>query len=281
MMNFSMMSYSLARQRFNPYEIIAATSELGLEWIDWVSTYGESPRTLRKCCAAAGVKIAAYTFFLPDFQAQKSGWRDQLAKEMATAAELGAPLCMLGTPGLEYAADRNEGQKLWLEAVAAFVDAALAYDMVPTVENYPGITSPMITSSDYAFFSGTLPELMLTFDPGNAMTGEAPLDCLRKCADRVVHVHFKDWTVSHGPKPGATQMLDGRFYTPALVGEGDVAIAQVLHELDYLGYKGCINIEYESDDIPAIPAMRRALQYLHRIEADDATIEPPAVTVNF
>ena len=45
----------------------------------------------------------------------------QLAQEMDTAAELHAPLTMLGTPSLEFAVSRKESQKLWLEALNAYV----------------------------------------------------------------------------------------------------------------------------------------------------------------
>ena len=62
-MNYSMMSYSLARQGFNPCEIIKATSELGLKWIDWLSTYDENPRILYNRCEEAGIKISALYFF--------------------------------------------------------------------------------------------------------------------------------------------------------------------------------------------------------------------------
>jgi sugar phosphate isomerase/epimerase len=268
-MNYSMMSYSLARQGFNPCEIIKTTSELGLKWIDWLSTYNENPRILYRLCEEAGIKISAYTFFLPDFQAGKPEWPSQLAKEMDTAAELHAPLSMLGTPGLEFEVSRKESQKLWLEALKAYVDISNKYHIVPTIENYPGESSPMVSSSDYKFFSANLPELMLTFDPGNAMTGgEWPIDCIHHCSDQIVHVHFKDWTISNIPKPGAKRLLDGRFYTPALVGDGDMEYPVILEELHRIGYKGCVNIEYESDAIPAREAMRQALRYLRQIEAE-------------
>ena len=48
----------------------------------------------------------------------------------------------------------------------------------------------------------------------------------------------------------------------------DMKYPVILEELNRIGYKGCVNIEYESDAIPAMEAMRQALRYLRQIEVE-------------
>ena len=57
-------------------------------------------------------------------------------------------------------------------------------------------------------------------------------------------------------------MRDGRYYFPALIGEGDIDSIATLRTLEELEYDGFINIEYENNKYPADEAIRRALDYL-------------------
>jgi len=107
-----------------------------------------------------------------------------------------------------------------------------------------------------------VPSLKLTFDNGNASTGEDQLASLRACADDIVHVHFKDWERSETPVDGMRQMLDGAYYRPALIGEGVVDSRATVRELERIGYKGFINIEYEGNKYPGDEAVRRVLDFL-------------------
>ena len=60
-------------------------------------------------------------------------------------------------------------------------------------------------------------------------------------------------------------MLDGRYYCPALIGEGKVDTAGCWNAMREAGYDGYINIEYENNHYRADDAIQRALAYLRSL----------------
>ncbi len=263
-MKYAMMSYSLARQGMEPPEIVRTAAKLGFEGIDWVSTYGHAPEELARRCAEAGLPVVAYTFFVWGFIRERKHWREELERELDCAAALGAPLTMLPTPALEWAKSREEAQKRWLEVIRDFASGSVARGIVPTLENYPGKLSPLVTAADFEFFRREVPEIRLTFDNGNAAGGEDAEASCRATLPWIRHVHFKDWVVTDGPD--GYEMLNGKWYIPALIGEGDMKFEGVMRILTRSGYDGFVNLEYESDRYAPEEAMRRALRYLREMD---------------
>ena len=125
-----------------------------------------------------------------------------------------------------------------------------------TIENFPGVASPFVTSENVLEAIREVPGLKLTYDNGNAIQGEDPALSFLRCADHVVHAHFKDWILT---EPGrGMEGLDGRHYAAALIGEGIVPHFSCLAAMKQTGYKGYINIEYENNKYPPDEATRRA-----------------------
>ena len=60
-------------------------------------------------------------------------------------------------------------------------------------------------------------------------------------------------------------MLDGSYYRPALIGEGNVNTVGCWKAMKQAGYSGYINIEYEGDEISADKAIARAAAFLRNI----------------
>ena len=90
--------------------------------------------------------------------------------------------------------------------------------------------------------------------------GEDPAASFARCAAHVIHAHFKDWVRA---APGAgMEALDGRRYTPALIGEGVVDQKACLAAMQSAGYGGHINIEYEGNQYLPDDATRRAARCL-------------------
>jgi sugar phosphate isomerase/epimerase len=58
-------------------------------------------------------------------------------------------------------------------------------------------------------------------------------------------------------------MLNGKYFKPALIGQGDIPTSACLKALKNIGYDGYINIEYESSDIPADQAIKQAIDFLN------------------
>jgi len=131
-----------------------------------------------------------------------------------------------------------------------------------TIENFSGKFSPFITSDDFFEAQREIPQLRLTYDNGNAACGENPVDSFKKCADYVVHAHFKDWDVINHQEEGFREMSDGRYYRPALIEEGNLDTAACWKAMKNYGYKDYVNIEYENNKYPADKAIKKVTEYL-------------------
>ena len=262
-MKYSMMTYTLMRQGgFTPADCVRVARELSMEGIDWVSTYGEDPAVLRKMSEDAGLTVAAHTFFIRPKEGETE--LSAIERSLDDACILGAPVVMIPPAPLKGVGSRDENRKRWCELLAAAAPLAEARNLALTVENFPGVLSPFVTAADFHEAQRAVPSLKLTFDNGNAATGEDQIDCLRACAGDIVHVHFKDWERSGTPVDGMRQMLDGAYYRAALVGEGVVDSLATLRELEKIGYKGFVNIEYEGNKYRGDEAVRRALGFLRK-----------------
>ena len=134
------------------------------------------------------------------------------------------------------------------------------------VENFPGVESPFVTADELLEAVGKVPGLKITFDNGNAFTGEDPAESFRKSVKHVVHIHFKDWDVSNEKKEGYREVRKGGYNIPALIGEGAVNQKSCLDAIRDSGYEGYINIEYEGGKYNAYEGVERAVNYLRSIE---------------
>lgn len=262
-MKLCMMSYTMGRQGVGVEDIVSCAVELGLEGIDWVTTYDRTAAELKALSDAAGLTVAAHTFMLPTFP-DGDEWRDAARRGLDDAVVLGAPVVMIPTmskPDLQ----RDDFRNCWIDALAEIAPWAREAGVILTVENFPGLSSAFVTSTDFALAKQRVPDLKLTFDNGNAAGGEDPVASFRACAEDVVHIHLKDWTVRDTPADDYRPMLDGRYFRPALIGEGDMPTAACWQAFREAGYEGFINIEYEGNEIPAAEAMRRAVAYLRSL----------------
>lgn len=271
-MKLSMMSYTVGRQaeHYNLQRMLDLTEELKLDGIDFVTLHNEDARTLRKMCDDRGIKIICHTF-MADFNhpapEQRKAGMDIFKQGLENTLLLGARIIMMPTL---VKADRTsaESRKNWTEALKEAVTLGHGQGVEVTVENFPGILSPFVTSSHFLEAQAEVPGLKLTFDSGNAGTGENPAQSFTNTARHVVHAHFKDWDIQDQPAEGFRQMLDGKYYRPALIGEGKVPHKEVLTAMKKAGYNGCINIEYEGNKYDPYEGIRRAAQYLRGIAAE-------------
>lgn len=252
------MSYTVMRQGgYTPLDCVKFAVELGMDGIDWVTTYGEDPRYLKKISDEAGLPVVAYTFFVRESDC--TNLESYMEKSLDEAAILGAPLVMIPPSNFPGVEDPAENRKRWCEVLCRTAPIAEARNITLTVENFPGAGSAFVTADDFYEAKALVPSLKLTYDDGNAATGEDPVESVKRCIKDIVHVHFKDWNFSTSE---GRLMKNGLYGTPALIGEGDVPSLAVLEELERSGYNGYINIEYESNHYPAREAIAKALQFL-------------------
>lgn len=260
-MKFSMMTYTLMRQGgFTPADCVRVAAELKMDGIDWVTTYGEDPALLRKMSEDAGLTICAHTFFLRAKEGETL--MGAAEKSLDNACILGAPVVMIPPCPLAGVESREENHKRWCEMLADVAPMAEKRNIILTVENFPGMLSPFVTAEDFYKAKALIPSLKLTFDNGNAATGEDQIASLKRCAGDIVHVHLKDWERSETEAEGMRLMLDGAYYRAALIGEGCVDSIATCRALEEAGYEGFINIEYENNKYRADEGVKKVLEYL-------------------
>ncbi len=263
-MKLSMMTYTMGRQGFGAEDFIKTAVDCKLDGIDWVTTHGRDAKDLRKMSDDAGLPVVCHTFILSKVFAGAQDWLDEAKKSIADAVTLGAPVVMIPTMSNDQIS-RNEFRRQWINALAEVATLTNDAGIVLTVENFPGMHSAFVTAADFFEAQKEIPQLRLTFDNGNAASGEAPVESFNQCREFVVHAHFKDWYIQSTPAEGYRQMLDGGYYRPALIGEGNVNTAGCWKAMKESGYSGYVNIEYEGNEVSADKAIARAAAFLRNI----------------
>jgi len=264
MIKLSMMSYTMGRQpeHFDLEEMLKLTCELDLDGIDFVGLHDKTAKELRKMADDHGISVICHTFsadFNHEDDAALRAAVEGSKRGIDDAVELGAPVVMI-PPGSKPGESRDVVRRRWTRGLKELQPIAREAGVILTVENFPGAASPFVIATDMLEAVREVPGFKITFDNGNAAGGEDPAESFRLCAQHVVHAHFKDWTIV-GENEG-TRMLDGRWYKPALIGEGIVDHKSCLAAMEAAGYDGYINIEYEANDYKPADAVRRAADYL-------------------
>jgi len=263
-MKLAVMSYTLARAKdFDLNRMCELTNELKLDGVDMVSTYGKKPEEIRRLLDQHGLKTVCHTFFtdliFPSPAGRQAGV-DVIKQGIEAAVILGTDKVMIPTPG-KHGVPRDLARRYIIRGLQKASVLARQAGVTLTLENFPGADSPFVISSDMLEAVREVPGLKITFDNGNVMLGgEDPAISFERCAEHVVHAHFKDWVrVARGQ---GSEGLDGRWYKAALIGEGLVDHKACLQAMKQAGYKGYINIEYEGNTYPPDEATRKATGYL-------------------
>jgi sugar phosphate isomerase/epimerase len=269
-----MMTYTVARglapgEAFDIEGLCKFTRELGLDAIDWVTTYGHDPAQVRRITDDYGLRNICYTFVcdlnFPTSRERAAG-RDAFRRGIETAVALGADKVMLPIAGKE-GLSRETSFRNVISGLLEVIDFAEAARVTVTVEHFSTPTAPFVVSGDMNRAIAEVPQLRVTLDSGNCfMGGESARDAFVNSAQYVVHAHFKDWEVCTADTAGARQGLDGRFYRATLVGDGHVDNAEVAAAMREYGYSGYINFEYEGSELSpreaTIEGVRRMRQWV-------------------
>ena len=267
-MKYSMMTYTMARQaadkKCDMRAICRLTRELGLGGIDQVTLYGYDPKDLRKMADDEGVGFICYTFSADlshsDPKQLETGL-ETVREGLEIARTLGAPAVMIPV-GRKMEYTRAEQRKLTMAGLSEAVRLGREYGIKITTEHFV-CQAPFIATSDFKELLKAVPGMYITFDAGCVLAGgENPREGFLSIKDKVIHAHFKDYVLAETGMEG----LDGKFYKPALIGEGLVDYPPLVKAMQTAGYDGYVNIEYEGNDYPADQAVRKALAYLRGIE---------------
>lgn len=269
-MKYSMMSYTVTRQpdHYDIKKMFQTAVDLKMDGIDFCFFEKHDPKELRKMCDDYGIPPVCYTFRTNlnfDAPEQRREGVDACKWAFEAAVNLGCPNLMAPTGSSEM--PRDVSRQNWIEGLKEVMPFAEDAGVNMTIENFPGAGSPFVVASDVLEAINEVPGLKLTFDSGNAGSGEDPVGSFKKCAPYVVHAHFKDWDIVDSETEGYRKMLDGKYYKSALIGEGDINNAGCLKAMIEAGYDGCINIEYEGNKYDPYEATKRAVEYLRSLEA--------------
>lgn len=83
----------------------------------------------------------------------------------------------------------------------------------------------------------------VVLDTGNVcFVGEDAAAFAETFAERIVHVHVKDFAFSD--EIGEYRLADGRWASPAVLGEGDLPVNECMEILRKIGYQGCVMLEH-------------------------------------
>ncbi len=267
----AMMSYTLALGKWGQsndiVKLCQLTRKFGLEAIDWVTTYGVPPEKVKKICDDFGLKTICYTFFVdinfPEKKDRQPGI-DKIKEGIETALVLGTDKIMLPLTGKD-GLTRQESRKNCIEGLKEAVLIAEKSGITVTVEHFPMKSAPFIVSADVNEAIKEVPQLRVTYDSGNVLTGgENPVDGYLNSKDYVVHVHFKDFIYDDAVESNF-QGADGRYYKPALIGEGLLDYPAIIKAMVDNNYKGYINFEYEGKTYTPEDAMEKGLKYLKHL----------------
>jgi len=263
------MSYTFSRQgwkkngRFDLEGMCQVARELKIDGADIVTAHDLPPEEIRRVLADFGIAPVCYTFSAAlNFAtaAERAAGVDQVKAGVDIAAEIGAPLIMVVTPG-KQGVSRDVSRRQFIQGFQESADFACQAGIGMSIENFPGATSPFVISSDILEAIREMPGLKLTYNNGNVLTGgEDPAVSFTRCAAHTVHAHFKDWVLAEPGK--GMEGMDGRHYEAALIGGGIVPHRACLAAMKQTGYKGYINIEYEGNKYPPDEATRRAVKCL-------------------
>jgi len=252
----SMMTYTMARgrkkdEKFDVKGLCEFTRELGLDAVDWVTTYEYDPREIRQVTDDYGLKNICHTFSCDlNFPSphERAPGRDRFKRGIDAALVLGADMVMLPVKGRE-GLSREQSRSNVIAGLKEVVGFAEDAGVTVTVEHFSSPTAPFIVSADVNGAVAEVPQLRVTYDNGNLTTGgETAADGFFNSARYIVHAHFKDFARCSESDPGARRYLDGNWYRAVLVGDGDVDQAGSVRAMKKCGYQGYINFEYEGSD---------------------------------
>lgn len=267
-------------------DIIPKAKELGFEVVEFAGllppegtdALSFAPR-VRDACAAAGLEVAAYT--IPaDLLCGSGGCLEaevgRLRGELAVAAALGAPM-MRHDAGWGWPPDRG-GLKSFDSALPRMArgcrmvtEHAAEMGIRTMVENHGYFCQDserverLVDAVDH-------PNFGVLLDLGNFMCAdEDPARAVGRLAPYVFHVHAKDfhWKAGASPDPGGGWFPTraGNRLRGAVLGHGEVPVAQCLGILKRAGYNGIVSLEFEGIEEP-VRGITLGLANLRRAAAE-------------
>jgi len=161
------------------------------------------------------------------------------------------------------AAANADGKHTYEQIIDAYkqcVDALSYTDMVFALENH-GTFAGKAAQVKQIIQSVDSPYLTANIDTGNfLLAGDDPAEAAHSLIDYVGHVHFKDLKLSDSGEGFETP--DGKRYTGAVAGSGDVKLKKIVNLLKQKSYKGFLSLEFEGSSDNLRDDVKKSYNYL-------------------
>ena len=167
-------------------------------------------------------------------------------KHINTAKKMGCKSILI-VPGLFSSSSSSVKEKelpIMLKRMKKICAYAHKCGIIPTIEDYDNVLSPIATYEGMLTFLNEIPELMVSFDTGNfKYSAEDELVAFEKLKDRIVHVHLKDRGLSDNGTDYTTAVDGAKLYAVP-VGYGAIKIPEIIKRLKDMGYNGNYAMEF-------------------------------------
>lgn len=255
-MNSKLAFYSAPERSVHSYyEMIDKSVEYGHETVEGYAQFEfatpdiEAARKIRAYADEKGVKFCCFSIFIDLAEGDVDGKIELLKRYADVTAALGCPYLHHTLIGdcEHFEMLQNNYEELFAVGIRALREV---YDYARTV----GVRT-IYEPQGYIFNGvkgiGRLLEeadrdIGIVCDVGNVYEcGDSIMPFVNAFADRVVHVHIKDVTLTPDNPTGYGYITaSGNFMTEVLFGEGIVPIAEAIGVLKAHGYNGSYALEY-------------------------------------
>jgi sugar phosphate isomerase/epimerase len=206
---------------------------------------------LAKECRRVGIEVGSYTIgadFINGTGVPPEKEVERLRGELEVAKVLGSP-CMRHDATWKYDGAFERALPALAEGCRKVTEMGAAMGIVTMVENHGYFAQDsdrmerLAATVNHANFG-------ILVDMGNFLCAdEDPAKAVGRVAPFAKHVHAKDFHVRQGnlPDPGRGwfRTRAGNWLRGAIVGHGEVPVAQCLGILVRAGYKGNVSLEFE------------------------------------
>jgi len=274
-MKIGVSSYSFAKLKKEPTELIALAKELGfaaIEYTDMDCPDRDTAQALAEESARVGLPIICYTIGA-DFLQESVDEEIARLKGMVDIAEvLGVKLMRHdATRGFDEPENTHnswaQAQPILARACREVTEYAATKGIATMIENHGFFCQD---SERVAALVGEVnhPNFGVLADMGNfCCADENPAIAIGNVAAMTKHVHAKDFHIKSGdgehPGEGWFHSRAGNYLRGAVIGHGNVPIRQCLGNLSRAGYDGYVSIEFEGMEEPAL-ALRIGRNNLER-----------------
>ncbi|CAN5452530.1 sugar phosphate isomerase/epimerase [soil metagenome] len=286
-MNIGISSYSfnrlVAEKRLGQLEVIAKSKEMGFDAIEFAALEipaGETPLSfapaLRAECDRVQLPAINYAVAADFLTGSHGDWKaevERLKDEVRTAEILGTPVfrhdASTGFPrGHQGPRGFDDALPLLIKGCRAVTEFAADLGIRTTVENH-GYFCQDSERLEKLVNGVNHPNFGVLADMGNFLCAdEDPGQALGRLMPSAFHCHAKDFHIKSGagPSPGGGwfNSRGGNWLRGAIIGHGDVPIAQCLRVMRQAGYDGPLSIEFEGLEDPLV-GIALGLENLRRL----------------